>query len=274
MSNTNTEPSRNMSSNLPVEVLLIILQNIDKADLITMCRVNKVCCSFSQDILYRNFYYYHKYPPLVWRTLAHSTHLARRVRSFFVSPLDSTMESNQVDNLATALRNMSSLRKLHLKVDDKYSNILDGCTFKLDSFCFSFSCDESLLNVLNNQPSLIHVGMSDPSPRAIYDRTIVFDSTCLPNLTWVSAHIAWLPHLIPGRPVSNVCISGYPDVDRDSIDWNFFTLSTAPIRELTMDQDFLYDKPAEFLASLFPSLVHLRVFMALEDYEDVRRPFF
>jgi hypothetical protein len=103
-----TEPSRNMPSNLPVDALPMILKNLDKADLIAMCRVNKVCCSFSQDIIYRNFFDYHKNPPLIWRTLAHSTHLARRARSFFVSPPDWTMESNQVDNLATALRNMSS----------------------------------------------------------------------------------------------------------------------------------------------------------------------
>jgi hypothetical protein len=182
------------------------------------------------------------------------------------------MESNQVDDLATALRNMSFLRNLDLRLDDKYSNILDGCTFKLDSFLFSFRCDEYLLKFLNNQPSLTYVEIVEL--HAINDHSTMFDSTCLPNLTRVSAHFEWLPHLIPGRPVSDVGITGYPDVDRDSIDWNFFTLSTAPIRELSTNLDFLYDKPVEFLASLFPSLVHLSVFMALMDYEDVRRPFF
>jgi hypothetical protein len=259
-SNTSTEPNRNMSSNLPVDVLPMILKNLDKADLATMCRVNKVCCSFSQDILYRQFFFQNN-PYLIWRTLAHSTHLARRVHSFNVFTPSSTMELNQLDNLATALRNMSSLRKLRLELDDKFYNILDGCTFKLDSFWFSLSCDEYPLKFLNSQPSLTVVGISNSSPDEPYDCSTVFDSTCLPNLTRISAHVAWLPHLIPARPVSDVSVYGYPDVDRDSINWNFFTLSTAPILELTMDQDFLYDKPAEFLASLFPSLVHLNISM-------------
>src|ERR1700728_772249 len=99
-----------MSSNLPVDVLVMILKNLDKADLITMCRVNKVCCSFSQDILYRDIVIHYGHLFQVCRTLAHSTHLARCVRSFDMLTLDSTMESNQVDYLATALRNMSSLR--------------------------------------------------------------------------------------------------------------------------------------------------------------------
>jgi hypothetical protein len=265
-----------MSSNLPVDVLVMILKNLDKADLITMCRVNKVCCSFSQDIFYRNIEIPYRHLFQVCRTLAHSTHLARRVRSFNVFTPGSTMELNQLDNLATALRNMSSLRKLRLELDDKYYNVLDGCTFKLETFSFGYRCDENLLKFLNSQPSLTHVIMSNPSPdelHTILDRKFVFDATCLPNLTRATAHAAWLPHLIPGRPVSEVNVSGYLDIDRDFFDWNFFTLSTAPIRELTMDQEFLYDKPAEFLASIFPSLVRLRIFMTL-DYEEVRRPFF
>ena len=104
-----------MSSNLPIDVLPMILKNLDKADLATMCLVNKVCCSFSQGILYRNI---EICPFQVCWTLAHSTHLARRVRSF--RPIfRQSIESNEVDDLATALRNMSSLRILALTLDDQ-----------------------------------------------------------------------------------------------------------------------------------------------------------
>jgi hypothetical protein len=175
-----------------------------------------------------------------------------------------------MDNLATALRNMSSLRILALYLDDPYSNILDGCTFKLDSFSFNLRCDENLLKFLNSQPSLTHVEF-----RTISDPSTAFDATCLPNLTRATAQVAWLRRLIPGRPVSEVDISLYPVIDEDSIDWNFFTLSTAPIRKLTMSQGFIYDKPAEFLASIFPSLVHLSIIVRPDLYNiDVRRPFF
>ena len=43
-----------MSYNLPIDVLLMILDHVDEADLVTVCQVNKVCCSCSQGILYRN----------------------------------------------------------------------------------------------------------------------------------------------------------------------------------------------------------------------------
>src|SRR6202035_5595416 len=97
--------------------------------------------------------------------------------------------------------------------------------------------------------------------RTIYDRSTAFDATCLPNLTRISAQVVWLRRLIPGRPVSEVEVSGHPAISIDLIDWNFFTLSTAPIRKLTIPQHFICDKPAELLASIFPSLVHFSISM-------------
>src|ERR1700721_3561765 len=43
----------NMPS-IPVDVLYHILEHVDIASLIEICLVNKVCCSCSQDILYRD----------------------------------------------------------------------------------------------------------------------------------------------------------------------------------------------------------------------------
>src|SRR5277367_6761491 len=66
-------------SEIPVDVLLDILEYVDKGDLATMCRVNKICCSYSQDVLYRDIYVGNS---KVLQTLAQSIHLAKRVRSF------------------------------------------------------------------------------------------------------------------------------------------------------------------------------------------------
>src|SRR3984885_9263213 len=91
-------------SEIPVDVLRDILDYVDKAGLATMCRVNKICCSYSQDVLYRDIYVK---TPNVQQTLAQSTDLARRVRSF---------ETYYESDLAVALRNMASLRNLKLSV--------------------------------------------------------------------------------------------------------------------------------------------------------------
>src|SRR6202021_2454431 len=109
-------------SAIPVDVLREILEHVltdmpqSRADLATLCRVNKIFCSCSQDVLYRDIYEPNKG---VIPTLARSTVLARRVRLF--------EHCYSCPELATALRNMSSLRRLDLNgiVD---VSILDGCT--------------------------------------------------------------------------------------------------------------------------------------------------
>jgi hypothetical protein len=228
-------------SAIPVDVLREILEHVRKADLATLCRVNKICCSCSQDVLYREIGYG---DADVIPTLARSTDLARRVRSFrtcFKWP-----------ELATALRNMSSLRRLNLWGSGDVS-ILDGCTFKLDSFETSYLCSESLQNFLNSQPSLTNLTIwedREPLP--------TFDERFLPNLTRVKVTPSWLGMLIPGRPVRKVIVLSHSNTD--STDLSVFTLSTTPIQKLWIHFDMLYPKPVSLLVSTFPSLVHLRVY--------------
>src|SRR6202035_5034095 len=107
---------------IPLDVLREILEHVRKADLPTLCRVNKIFCSCSRDVLYREI----EYEADVIETLAQSTDLARRVRSFHTS--------YDHQELATALRNMSSLRRLGCEDFCDDASVLDGCTFKLDSF--------------------------------------------------------------------------------------------------------------------------------------------
>ena len=225
---------------IPVDVLLEILRHVDKPDIATLCRVNKIVGSCSQNVLYREILYRD------WRvlpTLARSTDLARRVRSF--------QNSGDHPGLTVAMRNMSSLRRLDLhRIDDV--SILDGCTFKLDSFDTTFPNSESLQRFLNSQTSLTNLII-----RGDYKPFPPFDERCLPNLTRVKALPSWLVILIPGRPVREIDMD--PPHRIDPIDLSFFTLSTTPIQKLQINYDMLYPKPASLLVSIFPSLVHLAV---------------
>src|SRR5277367_5881779 len=172
---------------IPIDVLREILNHVRKTDLATLCRVNRIFCSCSQDVLYREITFETAH---VIQMLATSTDLARRVRSF--------KTRHSPPELATALRNMSSLRSLNLeRVTD--GSILDGCTFKLDSFSCAFFGSESLQRFLNSQPSLTSLtiwGGHEPLPS--------FDERCLPNLTHVNAMPSLLRILIPRRPVREV----------------------------------------------------------------------
>jgi F-box domain len=227
---------------IPVDVLREILEHVDKSDLATICRVNKTCCSCSQNVLYREIY---DGDERVIQTLAQSTDLARRVRSFETDC--------DCDELATALQNMSSLRRLNLRCNDADPSVLDDCTFKLDSFETTFYYSESLHKFLNSQSSLtkftIYFNAEHPPP---------FEETTLPNLTQVMAKPSWVRMLIPGRPVREVMVYD-PWSEEDPIDFSMFTLSTAPIRKLHIAYRLLYPTPGSHLASIFPSLEHLTI---------------
>jgi F-box domain len=229
---------------IPVDVLREILEHVDNNDLAILCRVNKIFCSCSQNVLYRKIRGGRRIIP----TLVQSTDLARRVRS-----LDTF---SGYLGLGTALRNMSSLRRLRLIGFGDGASILDGCTFKLDSFETNLRYSEPLQRFLNSQPSLTDVTLSPG-----YVPSSPFDESCLPNLTRVGAVPSWLGILIPGRPVTDVVV--LTPQNKQIIDWNFFTLSTAPIYSLEIPCAIIYPTPESHLVSIFPSIVNL----VLETFE-------
>jgi len=264
-----------MSSKLSIEVLQMILENVDQADLATVCQVNRICCACAQELLYRNISVLSIHTLKAIRTLARSTHLSRRVRSFSAMHI---YEVSQRKELVKALQNMSSLRNLTLQImHDPYISILDAYTFKLDSFSFELYSDEyeysdgdefpihpdgfePLIKFLNSQPSLKRLEL-----RTYEVDNIKVGAACLPNITWVLAPLPWLRYLIPNRPVSEVNIREH---SLEHEDLNFFTLSAAPIQKLTMRNGWLYPKPVKHIASAFPSLVHLSMNMYMNTYED------
>jgi hypothetical protein len=250
-----------MSSKLSVELLRMILENVGaRADLATICYANKICCVCSQDILYRNI---HVDSGLqVCQTLAQSIHLAERVRSFSMQFYGQT---NLLETIAKALQNMSSLRNLTLNFGGRYSSILDGCTFKLDSFSGDFDDDESFQNFLNSQPGLTHLNLYGN-----YRFNDGFEATFLPNLTRVSAVYYRLQHLIPGRPVSEVSVLDSWRPHGASINLSIFTLSTVPIEKLHIPYFYIYGEHVPRLASIFLSLAHLTI---SHEASPVRVPF-
>jgi Leucine-rich repeat (LRR) protein len=235
---------------IPVDVLLVILEHADKATLVKMCKLNKVCRSYSQDVLYREIRVSQHSEFGVYQTLAQSTHLARRVRSF------KTPHNDDYPDLQGALQNMINLRRLDLG----YSNIfnlldLEGCTFTLVSFSCGGSQFQPLYQFLLGQPSLTSLSLM------IYrniDDWPKFGATCLPNITRVAAQFSKLPQLIPNRPVKEVISLG-SNRTIIPVDLSFFTLSNSPIQKLSIDYSYLYPKSGQYLTSIFSSLTTLEI---------------
>jgi hypothetical protein len=210
-----------------------------------MCLLNKVCCPCAQDVLYRDIQLYYRN---AYRTLATSPHLARRVRlfSFATANLDATPASYVNTSLITALRNMTSLRKLVLYIS-KDSGILDGRTFKLEALSGDFAYKKYFRKFFNSQP-----GVDFLKPHNDFSD---LEAICFPNLTQITSSFSSLTYLIPGRPVSEVISLG--PAEGGSSDLSFFTLSTSPILKLAIDYSCLYPKSTHLLTSIFPSLTHL-----------------
>jgi hypothetical protein len=244
-----------------------------------MCRLNKLCCAFSQPVLFRNiriqyhqiaeheFTIKHDRQFALCETLSQSPHLARCVRSFSVRIYEISMRF--AAKIAETLEFLPSLRHLGLNVYFNFTHLLYGRTFsfKLESFSFYLSYDTHLQNFLNSQPSLTTVDISFNKPsESRYWPSMEFERKrlpnlrkCLPNLTRVTTNLIDAGEIIRGRPVSEITIMGGPGLSfRHNVTLNFFALSTAPIRKLTIDYRYLYQvaKPGQ-LQALFPSLAHL-----------------
>jgi hypothetical protein len=232
---------------IPVDVLLAILEHADKATLVRMCKVNTVCCSCSQDVLYREIQISRPSEFRVYQTLAQSTHLARLVRSLEIR------RNSDDPNIHGALQNMINLRRLILRHYYDF-NLLVGCTFTLDSFtCRSVLEFQLLHQFLLSQPSLTSFSLEIYSD---IDDWPEFGAACLPILTRVNAPFSKLPQLISNRPVKEVVSLGSL-LESNSVDFSFFARSTVPIQKLTIGYSYLYATPIHSLASIFPSLTHL-----------------
>jgi hypothetical protein len=239
---------------IPVDILRLILEHVDRESLTKICLLNKTCSSCAQDVLYRHIQVRGLFQnDQVCQTLTQSNILARRVRSFVTARSDSKLRG--------ALLNMVNLCQLRLGlwVD---SSVLEGCAFKLLSFACTRIEGRALHRFLLRQPSItdLKVLMSKD-----YDWPEL-GVTFLPNLTRVAAPFAKLQLLIPNRPVKEVDVLGYSIHDDDL---SFLTLSTIPIQKLAIEHMYLYSKPGQFLASLVPSLTHLELDTCSGDFNTI-----
>jgi|SRR3984885_419906 hypothetical protein len=123
-----------MTSNVSIEVLQMILENVDKANL-----VNKIVCSCTLDIFYRDIHVHSDclYRSQIYQKLARSTHLTRRICWFAVAFLDMFF-GIPPETPSKTLGNIYSLRGHSLLFHGYYSLILD------------FGYDESLRNTFKS----------------------------------------------------------------------------------------------------------------------------
>jgi F-box domain len=145
-------------TSIPVDILRLILEHVDKADLPATCLLNKDWCSCLQDILYCDIVVPITNGASLCRLLARSTHLSGRVCSF-----SAMFKYPKFDE---ALQNMTSLRNLTL--DRSFSSILHVRTFRPKS-CDDYFSHEGFYSKISKRSvtSNDHHIMGDQSDRIL-----------------------------------------------------------------------------------------------------------
>ena len=261
-------PSTTMQPLIPVDVMVAILEHVDRSDLPSLCRVNKIVCRYSKDVLYRHVDLSAANVMSACCTICNAPDLASRVTSF--SLRGGADVSSYLGVVQDVLAIMTRLRTLKLFIGPHGSWILPepkACPFRLHSFACGFAYNSELVTFLNGQPELKVISAMLCSINANERYRVHFGPTLFPNLTRLSGPLSLLQKLIVGRPVRDVVT--YSD-DRDPTLLDCLSRSTAPngIQRLEIDLKYLRGVRRTYLASILPGLGYLTVTALDIDPED------
>lgn len=222
---------------LPLDILLLILDLVDRHDLPALCQVDSVIREHATSILYRQITI--RKSAAVCTTLCHSPELADKVKSLAVLKLMSgSYESHPRDVLVAVSNTLHRLRNLHtLSLHDPGGWwMLKGCTFQ-------------------NTPHLETVNLCPGYP---VGKLPSLSPKVLPNLKTIDAPEAWLHQLVPGRPVSHVSYrSSYHNSQASNI--RILASSNTPIRSLRIEASSLQKLSSSEIGRLFPALQSIKI---------------
>ena len=239
---------------LPFDILSKIHDYAHPADLPALCRVSKTFHDCASNLLYRDISAVNILD--VCRTLSQSPGLASRVRHFELTPasrVNFKKDRSEFALVGNALRSMTRLRSLKLTMGKKKSDILAFCTAQIQSFEYSFLCDDNLIRFLHSQLDLTRLKLwCDLENHSVL-------STCLPKLTKLDAPMSWLIALVPGRPIKEVVFLERRPSEAPIIDIAFLESSLQPIRTLTVGSPLLHALTLSQVRSILPALEKLTI---------------
>lgn len=250
--------------NLPVELLLIVARDLDVHSLAALALTCSSLAQVAQCTLYRCISispWSHNL--CVVPLLAKRPDIARHVRSFYiVIDPTSAVFPGYYHLLADAILNMSGLTSLNLLIDSSVSWVLkQACTRPsyphLTHFTCPFPLDENVVRFLDLTPSLLELEVdSIPSTLTRHSPTVSLPVTSISRLEQFIGSPSTARHLVPGRPVKILHLSGAALTQEDV---PLLAQSTSPI--LVLDA-VTNSPPVPFLECLhrhLPHLVYLRI---------------
>lgn len=237
-------------SPIPVDVLLHILDHVDRSDLHTLCQINHLFSQYATNSLYRDIVVADSIS--VCETLNRCSHLAVKVQRFELCHLTPRRgrPSSHYTIIRMTLPGLRNLQTLSLRGQGEFSWILQQCTFQIHTFICDLTCDDGLVKFLNSQISISTLELHGMPYWGKTSGGQIIDSGALPKLSKIATNEVWISKLVPGRPLNDIVF--FERRLQNSGNMKFLAASTSPLQSLTLSDEMLRD--IEDIGHMFPAL--------------------
>jgi hypothetical protein len=259
-------------SDFPSELLHTVCVYLPNCDLVSIAGTNSTLCAVAQRLLYRHI-------SLTITAANHgavttlATHpdISRYVRTFSLTAHEQSTEFYHL--LSTAISGMAEISSLHLFLDPETAWVLNKpgnggiAYYRLRHFACSFPFDTHVVNFLERAPDMteleVDATLISPLPN--------FLPAFIPHLSHFQGPSQVAAHLVPGRPVQALFLSG--GMADDSV-LSQLAKSTSKIVLLDAVTSSGLLSCLEAIANNMPSLVHLRLMTTypFDDHPDLVCP--
>ncbi|KAG2748239.1 hypothetical protein P692DRAFT_20954065 [Suillus brevipes Sb2] len=251
-----------VASVLPVEILELIFNNLERHELIPVLSSNSIFHNTASRAVYRNISETSSVKALkLIKTLALNATYSRHVRSIDLDFANNLITANILRLLNRTLQQLKSLTTLILDFSqtDNAADvawIFQGCSFSLTTFTSSMRCDRSLAQFLAMQPKITELCLRGFNK----EYEFALEPMALPKLEHFRTVLSYpsiVGEVLRGRPVESVSMSLYPGDVQTSLDT--LLLSATAIKRLTV-MSFESDPPVALLPLIADRLPHLEAF--------------
>lgn len=249
-----------MSDILSLDVLLLILEHVNRSDLPALCRLNKTVYPHCRYVLYRDVEVCGANVMQACTTLYQTPALTEKVHRFSLCERRSIgLVQIMFGLLCDLLLMMPNLRILSLHIGPHGSWILPPpktVPFKLISFSTGFSYHGDLVQFLHGQTELRTLSL----PAWPEGYRAWFTNKSLPNLTKIFAPLSLVQELIPDRPIADISMKSALSMS-GSTGLDCFAKSTAQrgVTRLKFEQSVLESVGVEHLSTIVPHLIDLTI---------------
>lgn len=260
-----------MQAALPIEILELTLQQLERKDIPSVLRTNGTFYDIAVRILYRSIPYLPVARSIAClKILKHNPTLATLVHDLSIDWSNYRVTGNLLRLLRSVLQQLNHLQSLSLElspVDNHGTHawVFEDAPFSLHAFTTSSRCDDVLASVLERQPCIRDLSLRGYQTNVPFTLT----SSALPrleSLRCTHAGAGVVAEVIRGRPVGTMSISLYADEGFEALDT--LLLARSSLRRLTLMalDELSATSVLNEVAARVPQLQALHIVVLLSQY--------